>query len=197
MREGALHRICWLSMVMMVVTAGWVQADSQLGADTVTASNRFEQISTTQTNALKGKVTVGRTDGSMAPDTQLEIDSGNLRMSDGYGVILSDTDSGGENWFFYSDAEDFVLEEKEHTNEVFRIEDVSGSGNDQYRFFFKGQSDASTSWVAILQTGSMGVGTTNTSAKLHVDGDARFDDGIDYTTAGGDISMGSYTNVNQ
>jgi hypothetical protein len=54
--------------------------------------------------------------------------------------------------------------------------------------------DGDNEGVYVDESGNVGVGTKTPAASLHVTGNARFDQGITYIPAMGDLSMGSYTN---
>jgi len=60
--------------------------------------------------------------------------------------------------------------------------------------FVIGNDIAPYSHFTITQAGNVSIGTNYPSARLHVNGDGRFDQGVSYVKKLGDLSMGSFTN---
>ena len=119
----------------------------------------------------------------------VEVD-GDLLLSGGAPLVLSDAASGDENWALQADGDRFVMIEKEHQLEAFCIRDT-GSG---YRFVLKASATNST-WLTLEPDGSVGIGLTNAAAKLHVDGDAQITGSLLIRAlAPVEIPMGCYTN---
>ena len=183
---------------------------SEVECDNLTATNSITQESSSGTNSLMGKVGVGTTD----PVSALHIDRGIGSYI--YGLMFGDGDTGfyeygddqfdvrvggGDRFGFYSG--------------YFRALNVPGPEIGTYCGgtipMFRGNSDSDTgirmdnNVIQFINGGSetmrtdsdgnLGIGTNSPSAKLHVAGSARFDSGVTYVPALGDISMGIYTNT--
>lgn len=178
--------------------------------DSLTVTNSITQTSSGATNSLMGKVGVGTTD----PVSALHIDRGIGSYI--YGLMFGDGDTGfyeygddqfdvrvggGDRFGFYSG--------------YFRALNVPGPEIGTYCGgtipMFRGNLDSDTgirmdnNVIQFINGGSetmrtdsdgnLGIGTNSPSAKLHVAGSARFDSGVTYVPALGDISMGIYTNT--
>jgi len=127
--------------------------------------------------------------GTISPVEKLEV-AGRLYVkqptSNSLSAIYIDTTGDADSTL--------QLRSKSSTGWSIGRDRTDGYNSHSLKFGFGHELFATGVVMTLLANEDVGIGTIQPSEKLHVAGTGRFDDGVTYIAALGDLSMGSYTN---